>query len=382
MSSTFNDCDHGVSQTSPAGAATIADATETRTAIAPPRPKTETASAGVSAVPVGTALHPTGRSLSGSFAPSSRKPPAAPGHENVHADWQRLGRQFIDYLHSECGLAANTIDAYWRDLREAIAFLDDRDVCSPAHLTTQLIRAHLVRLSERGLALSSIARHLVTIKMFLRYLFVVGVLTEDVGGLLESPKKWQRLPHTLRPSQVEAVLAAPQPGEPFYVRDRAILETLYATGMRVSELSGLRLADVNLDVGYLRCFGKGGKERIIPVGSHAVQAIRDYVGTLRKVLVESVGQSEALFLSRTGRALDRTNIWRLVTRYAATAGMQGSIGPHTLRHCFATHLLEGGADLRVVQELLGHTDVATTQVYTHVESSRLKAIHQRCHPRQ
>ena len=314
-------------------------------------------------------------------APTRTAPPPRPV-EGAHIDWQRLGRQFIEYLHVECGLADNTTEAYWRDLREFIAFLDDRDICVPLHLTTQLIRAHLVRLSERGLALSSIARHLVSIKMFLRYLFMVNVLTDDVGGLLESPKKWQYLPNTLRPQQVEALIGAPQPGEPFYTRDRAILETLYATGMRVSELAGLHMGDINLDVGYVRCFGKAGKERIIPLGSHAVQALHEYLRALRKVLAESVGPTDALFLSRTGKALDRTNIWRLVHRYASAAGLQGAIGPHTLRHCFATHLLEGGADLRVVQELLGHADVATTQIYTHVDGSRLKAIHQRCHPRQ
>lgn len=302
--------------------------------------------------------------------------------ETDHADWPRLGRQFIDYLHVECGLAKNTIEAYWRDLREFIAFLDDRDICSTVHVSTQLVRGHLVRLSERSLALSSIARHLVSIKMFLRYLFMIGALAEDAASLLETPKKWQRLPNTLRPRQVEAILGAPQPGEPFYARDRAIIETLYATGMRVSELAGLHLGDINLEVGYVRCFGKGGRERIIPLGSHAVEALRNYIRGLRQVLAEAAGPVEAVFLSRTGRALDRTNVWRLVSRYAAAAGISASVGPHTLRHCFATHMLEGGADLRVVQELLGHADVATTQIYTHVDGSRLKSIHQRFHPRQ
>jgi integrase/recombinase XerD len=330
-------------------------------------------------------LEPSPRVHAGSS--STAAAPARPvqpvrSADGAHVDWQRFGRQFIEYLQSECGLATNTTEAYWRDLREFIAFLDDRDACTPGHLNTQLIRAHLVCLSERGLSLSSIARHLVSIKMFLRYLFMVQALTDDVGGLLESPKKWQRLPNTLRPQQVEALIAAPQPGEPFYARDRAILETLYATGMRVSELASLRIGDINLDVGYLRCFGKAGKERIIPLGSHAVQSLHEYLRALRKSLAESVNQGDALFLSRTGKGLDRTNIWRLVNRYAAAAGLQGSISPHTLRHCFATHLLEGGADLRVVQELLGHADVATTQIYTHVDGSRLKAIHQRCHPRQ
>lgn len=301
---------------------------------------------------------------------------------HAHADWQHLSRRFLDYLLIECGLADNTVEAYRRDLREFVAYLDDRDLCLPEQLSTQIVRGHLVLLSERGLSLSSIARHLVAVKMYLRYLFIVGVMSNDLAALLETPKKWRRLPHVLRPRQVEALLDAPQPGEPLYARDKAILELLYATGMRVSELASLRVGDVNLDVGYLRCFGKGGRERVVPIGSHAIEAVRIYAGGLRRVLAQANVGVESLFLSRTGAPLDRTNIWRLVSRYATTAGLPIRVGPHTLRHCFATHLLEGGADLRIVQELLGHADVSTTQIYTHLDNSRLKAIHQRCHPRQ
>ncbi|MBN2559949.1 MAG: site-specific tyrosine recombinase XerD [Phycisphaerae bacterium] len=313
------------------------------------------------------------------------QPVATPAHAAeppAQADWSRLLRQFLEYLVSECGLAQNTIDAYGRDLREFIDLLDDRDARSISDLTTLVVRAYLVRLSERHLALSSIARHLVSVKMFLRYLFIVGLMAEDVASLLETPKQWQNLPHTLRPRQVDAILSAPQAGEPFYARDRAILELLYATGMRVSELAALGIRDVNLNVGYVRCLGKGNKERVIPIGAYAMDALREYISGLRTTLTGSAGSVDALFVSRTGRAMDRTNIWRLVSRYAAAAGITGPIGPHTLRHCFATHMLEGGADLRIVQELLGHADVSTTQVYLHVDTSRLKAIHQRCHPRQ
>jgi len=285
-------------------------------------------------------------------------------------------------LISECGLARNTIEAYGRDLREFIADLDARDLARASQVSPARIVDYLVRLSQRGLALSSTARHLVSIRMFLRYLFIVGILIEDVSALLESPKKWRRLPHTLRQTQVEALLAAPRPGEPFYARDRAILEMLYATGMRVSELAAVRMQDLNLQVGYVRCFGKGGRERIIPMGSHAIAAVEQYVRGLRNVLSEAAADQDALLLSRTGRPLDRTNIWRLVHHYATVAGIAMPVGPHTLRHCFATHLLEGGADLRIVQELLGHADVATTQIYTHVDGSRLKSVHQRFHPRQ
>ena len=297
-------------------------------------------------------------------------------------DWPHLQRRFLEYLVSECGLAANTIEAYRRDLGEFVGLLHDRDIRTTDRVSPLVVREYLVRLAERRLALSSIARHLVSVKMFLRYLHGMDLMTEDVAALLDTPKKWRTLPHTLRPRQVEEMLAAPQPGEPFYARDRAILELLYATGLRVSELAGLRVNDVNLNVGYVRCLGKGGRERVVPIGSYAIDALREYLRGLRMTLMETTGPVEALFLSRTGRGMDRTNIWRLVGRYAAAAGIPGPIGPHTLRHCFASHLLEGGADLRVVQELLGHVDVTTTQIYLHVDRTRLKSIHQRFHPRQ
>lgn len=321
------------------------------------------------------------------LTPADRPPPVlpqplAPRADGRPADWPRLMKQFLDHLAAECGLAANTIEAYRRDLREFVEMLVEKDVNATGAVTHLTVREHLVRLSERKLGLSSIVRHLVAVKMFLRYLHVVGLMPEDVAGLLETPKKWRTLPHTLRPGQVEAMLAAPQPEEPFYARDRAILEMLYASGMRVSELAGLRVADVNLQVGYARCLGKGSKERIIPIGRAAIEALREYLDGPRGLLAAEQGPTEALFLSRTGRPMDRTNLWRLVSKYAVQAGLPNPVGPHTLRHCFATHLLEGGADLRIVQELLGHADVSTTQVYLHVDTSRLKALHQKCHPRQ
>jgi len=222
--------------------------------------------------------------------------------------WPVLLRQFVDYLTCECGLAENTINAYRRDLREFIGVLDDRDICHPSRIDTDLIQSFLIRLAERKLALSTIARHLVSVKMFLRYLFMVGLVSEDLSRTLETPKKWHRLPNTLHQKQVQALLSAPQPGEPYFSRDRAILELLYATGMRVSELASLRLSDLNLDVGYARCRGKGGKERIVPIGSHAISAVRQYVRGLRSTLISSAAHAEAVFISRTGRPMDRTNI--------------------------------------------------------------------------
>lgn len=299
-----------------------------------------------------------------------------------HIDWPRTLDAFIAYLISECGLAENSIAAYRRDVREFIDLLIDRDIARADDVTPQVVQSHLVHLAERRLALSSIGRHLASVRMFIRFLFVTGAMREDVGTLLDTPRRWQKLPRSIPRNEMDALLEAPQKGEPFYARDRAILELLYATGMRVSELATLRSSDVNLDVGYLRCFGKGRRERVIPLGTQAIEAVRVYRSGLRAALTESTTKEDALFVSRTGRRMDRTNIWRLVNRYASAAGIAGSIGPHTIRHAFATHLLEGGADLRIVQELLGHASVATTQIYTHVDISRLKGIHERCHPRQ
>ena len=297
-------------------------------------------------------------------------------------DWPRGLTGFIEYLRSECGLAPNTIEAYQRDVGEFVDMLIERDVVGPPALSIQIVQSHLVRLNERRLSLSSVARHFASIKMFLRYLFITGAMQEDFCSLMETPKRWQKLPHSLPRQQLEKLLEAPQPGEPYFARDRAILELLYATGMRVSELASLTIDSLNLDIGYLRCLGKGTKERIIPLGGRAIDAVRAYMAGLRTSLTAATPQSRTLFVSRTGRGMDRTNIWRLVNRYATMVGITGPIGPHTIRHCFATHLLEGGADLRIVQELLGHASVATTQIYTHVDITRLKGIHSRCHPRQ
>jgi integrase/recombinase XerD len=180
---------------------------------------------------------------------------------------------------------------------------------------------------------------------------------------------------------VDALLNAPEPADEYYLRDRALLELLYATGIRVSEAVGLARSQLNLEVGYLRCIGKGGKERIVPIGSSALRASTAYLERLRPSLVRA-HTGDAVFLSRTGRPLDRSSMWRLVRKYASAAGLEGQVTPHTLRHCFATHLLGGGADLRIVQELLGHADVSTTQVYLHVDEARLKEVHRRYHPRQ
>ena len=288
-------------------------------------------------------------------------------------------KRFLDYLFIECGLSGATVEAYRRDLCEFWDHLDRTGV-PLAEATMDQVQSHLMALHQRGLAVASIARHLASLKMFLRHSHARGDMKRDLASLIESPRKWRNLPRTVHYKQIDALLSAPEPGDDLWLRDRAILEMLYATGMRVSELTHLCLDQVNTEVGYLRCFGKGGKERIIPIGSSALTALCEYLDGLRPAQQRRLPQ-DAVFLSRTGRPMDRTNVWRLIRKYAVQVGLK-DVSPHTLRHCFATHLLAGGADLRIVQELLGHADVATTQIYTHVDSSRLKYVHQRYHPRQ
>lgn len=292
-----------------------------------------------------------------------------------------LIEDFLTNLWGEAGLADNTITAYRQDLLTFDAFCQQHNI-TLRHLTPQEIQAYLIHLKESdGLAISSIARRLVTVKLFCRYYFHKGLMEQDLAPLIETPRKWQYLPRVPNVKQVEMLLSLPDEDDPLALRDRAILEMFYATGLRVSELVGLRLEDIHLDVGYVRCFGKGSKERIVPMGEAAVGAVQVYLSELRPQLVAG-RDGDRVFLSRTGKPFDRTNCWRLVVKYARRMGITGKLSPHTLRHCFATHLLSGGADIRMVQEMLGHADIATTQIYTHVDTARLKAIHQQFHPRQ
>lgn len=290
-----------------------------------------------------------------------------------------LIKRFLDYVFLECGLSGETVTAYKRDLLEFWNDLIEWDV-EASEITIEEVQRHLIGLRKRGLAVASIARHFASIKVFLRHLHAEKVLPRDVPSLMESPKRWNRIPDTVRYEKVELLINAPDPKDEFYMRDRALLEMLYATGMRVSEVVDLSLDRINLKLGYVRCIGKGRKERIIPMGRYAVEATREYLHVMRPRLLGE-RHTDALFLSRTGRPLDRTNIWRLVRKYAQIAGISEHLSPHTLRHCFATHLLAGGADLRILQELLGHADLTTTQVYTHVDESQLKSVHSKYHPR-
>jgi integrase/recombinase XerD len=294
-----------------------------------------------------------------------------------------LGRpaaDFLDYLAVEAGLSENTVLAYGRDLRDFLTFCRNDAVDRITDLSPGVVQKYIGVLARGSKNENSARRALVAIRMFLRFAKLRGLIADDGSEILETPKIWQRLPVVCNKQQVFKLLEAPSPREPYYLRDKALLELLYATGVRASELARLQTTDLNLDIGYLRCFGKGNKERIIPVGRVAAAAVRDYLRDLRPALVRPHSHA-CLLLSRTGRPLTRIEIWRLVKKYALRAGMPRNVTVHTLRHCFATHLLSGGADLRSVQEMLGHVDIATTEIYTHVDHERLRAIHKKFHPR-
>ncbi len=292
---------------------------------------------------------------------------------------ERWAAAFANYLRSECHLADNTVAAYQRDLRRFGKWLGAKSIPS---LTIRQLADFVGWLHTHELAPASIARHIVALRMFFRYLQLEGVLTDNLAELLGSQKLWHRVPEVLSPHMVERFLEAPLPGEPLYLRDRALLELLYATGCRASELSNLRMQDVHLRDGFCKCHGKGNKQRITPLGHKAIEAVEEYLEKERPALAASAASTpEWLLLSRRGRRLRREAIWELVKKYAALAGLPESISPHTLRHSFATHLLAGGADLRQVQEMLGHASIATTQIYTHVDQSRLKKVHRKFHPR-
>ena len=298
---------------------------------------------------------------------------------NSQSSMLRWSESYSDYLRSECHLAENTVMAYTRDIRRFTVWLGKRSVKS---LTIAQLSDFVAQLGEQNLAPASIARHVVAIKMFFRYLQLEGVLVDNKVELLGSQKLWQRVPSVLSPREVDRFLNAPKRIEIYYFRDRAILEMLYATGCRASEVSNLRLRDLRLKERYCTCHGKGNNQRITPLGDGAIDAVSLYLEKQRPHL-ESARPDELdwLFLSRSGRRLRREAIWELVKKYALSADVSVSISPHTLRHSFATHLLAGGADLRQVQEMLGHASIATTQIYTHVDQSRLKKVHHQFHPR-
>ena len=294
------------------------------------------------------------------------------------ASGERRAEAFLEYLRAECHLADNTLAAHRRDLSNFQQWLAGRPMPS---LTIQDLADYVAWLHARKLAPASIARHVVTLKLYTRYLQLEGVLRENVAELLGSQKLWERVPHCISVETIDRLLVSPVAGDGCWRRDRALLELLYATGCRASEVSNLTLADIQLGEGYCRCRGKGNKERMVPLGGRAVAAVRDYLANEREALCRDRATAPWLFVSRRGLRLRRERIWELFKRYGARVGIPEDFGPHTLRHSFATHVLAGGADLRQVQEMLGHASIATTQIYTHVDPARLKAVHAKFHPR-
>lgn len=287
---------------------------------------------------------------------------------------------FLNYLIVEKGLSKNTIESYSRDLQKFTDFLEHHDITGVAHVKNVTIMSFLVKLRSQGLSSKTTGRNLSAIRMFFRFLFREKVIESDPTMNIESPKVGSHLPSVLSIAEVDSFLAQPDTKTLRGKRDKAMLELLYATGVRVSELTTLNVNNVNLEVGYIIAFGKGAKERIIPLGYTAQQWIKEYLLTVRPHNAKG-RVSPFLFLNPSGEKLTRQGFWKIIKRYALKAGIRKKISPHTLRHSFATHLLERGADLRSVQIMLGHVDISTTQIYTHITQERLKKIHQQYHPR-
>ncbi len=308
--------------------------------------------------------------------------------------------RFVVYSAGECHLAENTVAAYRRDLVHFFEWLAEKGGQSPffqstlravpakgdcppfSALSIRDLADYVGWLHARELAPASIARHIVSLKVFFRYLQLEGVMADNLAELLGSQKLWERVPKILSSEQIDRLFAAPGRSDPCWRRDRALLELLYATGCRASELSNLRLPDMHLVESFCICRGKGDKERLVPLNARAVEATKAYLEHERPKLASRVSSIPAwVLLSYRGHRLRRERIWELLKRYALRVGVPPEVSPHTLRHSFATHLLAGGADLRQVQEMLGHASIATTQIYTHVDPTRLKAVHKKFHPR-
>lgn len=292
----------------------------------------------------------------------------------------QLADQFINYLVVEKGLSKNTVVAYSRDLILYLEFLRSNSIADIAAADTTLVLKHLVELRDAGLGPRSRARHLVTLRGFYRFLVQQKIIDANPAKIVGLPKAGMRLPDVLKVDEVLQLLEAPDPSKPLGVRDAAMLELLYAAGLRVSELIKVGMADINLEACFVRVIGKGSKERIVPIGLVAKKKIDAYLTSGRPILLKG-RPSPYLFVTRSAVSMTRQGFWKLLRQYALKTGISHRITPHTLRHSFATHLLERGADLRSVQVMLGHVDISTTQIYTHVAQERLKAVHTQYHPR-
>jgi integrase/recombinase XerD len=288
--------------------------------------------------------------------------------------------RYLNYLLIEKGLSSTTLESYSRDLIRYRKFLRQNKIRRISDSDTALILKHMITLRNSGLGARSRARHLVTIRGFYRFMVQEKVIKHDPARLVDLPKSSLKLPDVLSVKEVSRLLDAPNPDKPIGARDCAMLELLYAAGLRVTELVNLKLQDINLEAGFVRVFGKGSKERVVPIGQHAREKVESYLKKSRTILLKN-RPSPYLFIARAAKPITRQGFWKLLRKYASRAQLNKKVTPHSLRHSFASHLLEGGADLRAVQIMLGHVDIATTQIYTHVARQQLKSLHQQFHPR-
>lgn len=296
------------------------------------------------------------------------------------AHFESLARQFLDYLVVEKGLSEKTIASYRSDLSRYFLYLRSNGVESVSSDDMPLLLGHLAEMEKTRLSPRSRARHMAALRGFYRFLVQEEVLAEDPSKRVDLPKIGLKLPEVLSVSEVERLIAAPDTSEPGGVRNAAMLEVLYAAGLRVSELVTLRRNDVNTEAGFLKVMGKGASERVVPIGLHAKARLDVYLQTARPVLLKG-RESAYLFIARAGKPMTRQGFWKILKKYAVQSGIRKEITPHSLRHAFASHLLEGGADLRSIQMMLGHADISSTQIYTHIARRRLQEIHEKYHPR-
>lgn len=300
----------------------------------------------------------------------------------MNSPFELYGIRFLDHLGVERGLSQNTREAYRNDLWRYFAFLENQNVVDVAHISRTEVTRFIRFLTELGMASSSVARNLSAIRMFHRFLIEENVTETDPTIDIEPPKRERHLPMVLEIQEIEKLLEQPDTREPIGIRDRALLEFLYATGMRVSESISIAISQLHFEEKLVRVIGKGNKERIVPIGEIALEWVRRYLREVRPQWVKPGRSGDVLFLSVRGRPLTRYAVWKMLRFYVTQAGIQKPVSPHTLRHSFATHLLEGGADLRSVQELLGHADISTTQIYTHLDREYLREVIFTFHPRE
>ncbi len=300
---------------------------------------------------------------------------------NEHTELIIYLERFINYIAFERGLSDNTLASYKNDIMRFIEFLIQQNINDFTKSDEKIINSFLVTLFDLGLSNSSRARYLSSIKSFYKFLSYINIIPNDISETIESPKIRRKLPETLSYEEINKIIESPDTNSDKGIRDRAILELLYACGLRVSELITLKSRDFLPEIGIIRVFGKGSKERIVPVGSSAIKWVENYKKNVRPLLVNKIKQTDILFLNKRGTPLTRMAIWKFINFYSNLAGIQKKVHPHIFRHSFATHLIEGGADLRAVQEMLGHSDISTTQIYTHLDRDYIKEVHKTFHPR-